>query len=55
MLVMEIGDEGLAVDSVQRSGQHRYRRWVTSVWKVAKPENDPVFGKDAKGLVGHWQ
>ncbi|KAJ9608630.1 hypothetical protein H2200_006401 [Cladophialophora chaetospira] len=25
------------------------------VWTVAKPDNDPVFGKDAKGLVGHWQ
>ncbi len=24
------------------------------VWKVAKPECDPVLGKDEKGLVGHW-
>ena len=25
------------------------------VWKVAKPENDPILGKDEEGLVGHWQ
>lgn len=25
------------------------------VWKVAKPNNDPVFGKGEEGLVGRWQ